>query len=353
MNELVKMLVLIIAGICLGAVGYRWHSRMSRPVDTRPVKHVAIVTKNVQLHREVTDATVAELARETRVRIVPHIYFSDAKNKMSEGVVINQAIEDKPDLILALGNALAQSAKGLIEKRARGIPLVFGAVTDPVGLGLVETLEKPGCNVSGAACMPVDNTLCIRFLKKACPSVKRILFPYYIESGEAVENVAKEIAAFAAEVGVEVILLPLDSEQNSVVFIQTMLPSIDVIMYLQYCVTNRISDNIAKLAKQYGVIFYSPNKKSVMRGEAPLGFGVDLEKSGADAAKIVCKILVDGVAADQIPVCFDKYNQRLFINREAAAEQGASIDEDLLLLLAQVEFISQNVEQGHASKNSI
>jgi len=36
------------------------------------------------------------------------------------------------------------------------IPIVFVAVTDPVGLGLVQSLSRPGGNISGLASFPKD-----------------------------------------------------------------------------------------------------------------------------------------------------------------------------------------------------
>lgn len=353
MNELVKMLVLIIAGICLGAVGYRWHSRMSRPVDTRPVKHVAILTKNLEVHREVLVGVLAALENEKRVRAIPRIYYSDVKNKITEASIVEQAIDDKPDLVLAIGDGLSQLAKGLISKRRPAVPLVFCAVTDPLASGLVETLERPGCNVTGVACFATDKTLCLRLLMKSFPLVKRVLLPYYVESSRAVEEAAHEIVACGKECGIEVALLPIDGRQHAIILIQERLQSCDAVMILQNCKIQDIADTIAKLARQYTVLFYAPSRALVLKGDAPIGFGVRMDKIGADAAEVACKILTDDVSPHEFPVKFEQYNQSFFVNREALLSQGVPIDQDLLLLLSQVEFVSQSKGVDDASKNSI
>ncbi len=353
MNELLKMLVLVIAGGCLGAVVYRWYSKTSEPVDTRPVKHVAILTKNLEVHREVLVGVLAVLENEKRVRVIPRIYCSDVKNKITETSITEQAIDDKPDLILAIGDGLSQLAKGIISKRRPALPLVFCAVTDPLVSGLIEALEKPGCNVTGVACFATDKTLCLRLLIKAFPLVKRVLLPYYVESNSAVEEAAHEIAACGKKCGIEVALLPIDGRQHAIILIQEWLRACDAVMILQNCKIQDIAENIAKLARQYGVLFYSPSRALVLKGDAPIGFGVRMDKIGLDAAKIACKILVEGVSPHEVPVEFEQYNQSFFINREALLSQGVPIDQDLLLLLSQAEFVSPNEGVEDASKNSI
>src|ERR1700730_16578530 len=52
----------------------------------------------------------------------------------------------KPDvLVTGFGTVAARAAKGATD----GIPIVFMAVGDPVGAGIVESLARPGRNVTG------------------------------------------------------------------------------------------------------------------------------------------------------------------------------------------------------------
>ena len=56
-----------------------------------------------------------------------------------------ELVDLKPDVILV------GATPGLVALRqeTRSIPLVFAAVTDPIGLGLVESLARPGGNATG------------------------------------------------------------------------------------------------------------------------------------------------------------------------------------------------------------
>jgi putative ABC transport system substrate-binding protein len=50
-----------------------------------------------------------------------------------------------PDVLLAGGNAAVEA----VRRQAKAIPIVFTMVSDPVGMGYVESLAHPGANVSG------------------------------------------------------------------------------------------------------------------------------------------------------------------------------------------------------------
>ena len=63
------------------------------------------------------------------------------------GIYAAQLVSLKPDVILANAGAAARA----VRREDPDIPIVFAAVTDPVGLGLVESLARPGGNVTGFA----------------------------------------------------------------------------------------------------------------------------------------------------------------------------------------------------------
>jgi putative tryptophan/tyrosine transport system substrate-binding protein len=51
------------------------------------------------------------------------------------------------DVIMALTSA----SVALLQQAGRTVPIVFAAVTDPVGQGLVASLARPGGNTTGFA----------------------------------------------------------------------------------------------------------------------------------------------------------------------------------------------------------
>lgn len=76
-----------------------------------------------------------------------------------------------PDVMLANANTAAQALLEL----TRTVPVVFTTVTDPVGSGFIESLARPGGNVTGFANQPVEGEKFLDLLKQIAPGVKRVV----------------------------------------------------------------------------------------------------------------------------------------------------------------------------------
>lgn len=111
--------------------------------------------------------------------------------------IAGKLVGDKVDLIIAIATPAAQS----MAAATTDIPIIFSAVTDPVGAKLVSDLEKPSANVTGTSdAIPVDQvfTLC----KELTPHVKKIGFLYTASEVNS-QSVVEEAKTLAAEYGFE------------------------------------------------------------------------------------------------------------------------------------------------------
>jgi putative ABC transport system substrate-binding protein len=70
--------------------------------------------------------------------------FSEGRNERFPGLAAD-LVQAKPDVIIAAGTAAAVAAKAATTT----IPIVFYAVADPVGSGLVASLARPAGNATG------------------------------------------------------------------------------------------------------------------------------------------------------------------------------------------------------------
>lgn len=68
-----------------------------------------------------------------------------ASNVEREQLLAKELVALQPDVILAHGTPITAALK----RETRTIPIVFGAVADPVGEGFVESLNCPGGNITG------------------------------------------------------------------------------------------------------------------------------------------------------------------------------------------------------------
>jgi putative ABC transport system substrate-binding protein len=81
-----------------------------------------------------------------------------------------ELVKLKVDIIVAATTTGAQAAQ-----RATGtIPIVMGFVSDPVALGLVANLARPGGNITGVAVQPEMAGKRLQLLREVAPTVARI-----------------------------------------------------------------------------------------------------------------------------------------------------------------------------------
>ena len=94
-----------------------------------------------------------------------------AENPDRFRTLARELVESKVDAIIAV------SALGAIElkKLTSTVPIVFVVVADPVGLGLVESLARPGGNTTGLSLMTIDlSGKRLALLKEALPTLSRV-----------------------------------------------------------------------------------------------------------------------------------------------------------------------------------
>jgi putative ABC transport system substrate-binding protein len=82
-----------------------------------------------------------------------------------------ELIATEPQIVLAAGTLGVAAVQGA----SRSVPVVFAAVTDPVGAGFVDSLARPGGNVTGF--MIYEYSLSgkwLELLKQIVPDIKRV-----------------------------------------------------------------------------------------------------------------------------------------------------------------------------------
>jgi putative ABC transport system substrate-binding protein len=101
-----------------------------------------------------------------------------------------------------------------IKRATSSIPVVFAMVTDPVGDGLVETLSRPGHNVTGFAAFESEiGGKWIELLREAVPGVERaaLLFNPRTVPGGGTRLMRPHFDAAARALGIEPIPMSVES----------------------------------------------------------------------------------------------------------------------------------------------
>lgn len=82
------------------------------------------------------------------------------KNPETDGpqnTAFARSLASSCDLVYGIATPSANALKTSVDDIGNGIPVLFSAVTDPVGAKLVSSVEKPGANVTGASDLVPDD----------------------------------------------------------------------------------------------------------------------------------------------------------------------------------------------------
>jgi putative ABC transport system substrate-binding protein len=121
----------------------------------------------------------------------------------------------KVDLIVVSGTPPALTAK----KATTTIPIVMTNTSDPVGLGLVASLARPGGNVTGFSSLsPEVNTKRLELLKDAVPRLSRVGLLRELGSGAELQLKELRAAAPALKLKLEEIETQFDAKGLEIAF---------------------------------------------------------------------------------------------------------------------------------------
>ena len=99
----------------------------------------------------------------------------------------------QPDLIMARGGPGATAAK----RATTTIPIVFYGATDPVGIGLVQSLARPGGNITGVS-DDIDPDILgkqLQLLKDVAPTASKVAFLFRVPPSAVVPLISRHEAA--------------------------------------------------------------------------------------------------------------------------------------------------------------
>jgi putative tryptophan/tyrosine transport system substrate-binding protein len=255
------------------------------------------------------------------------IEYRFAENKGPERLpeLAADLVRLKVDLIVVPG------APALAAKNATtAIPIVMIFTPDPVGLGLVASLARPGGNVTGLASLaPELNTKRLEILKDAVPKLARVglLWRPVVNVGQDLQLKELRLAALALKLKLEEIETQLDAKGLENAFQTAKQKQVNAIMTTALRSFFAERKRIVELAGKYRLPAIYPGKEYVNEGGL-MSYDQDRTEQYRRAAVYVDKIL-KGAKPAELPVQ-QSTKFELVINLKAAKEIGLTIPPRVL-----------------------
>ncbi|MBU5691915.1 ABC transporter substrate-binding protein [Vibrio cholerae] len=235
--------------------------------------------------------------------------------------IARQFVGENPDVLVGIATPTAQA----LVSATKTIPIVFTAVTDPVGAKLVKQLEQPGKNVTGLSDLsPVEQH--VELIKEILPNVKSIGVVYNPGEANAV-SLMELLKLSAAKHGIKLVEATALKSADVQSATQAIAEKSDVIYAL---IDNTVASAIEGMivaANQAKTPVFGAATSYVERGAiASLGF--DYYQIGVQTADYVAAIL-EGKEPGSLDVQVAKGSD-LVIKKTAAEQLGITIPEAVL-----------------------
>lgn len=248
------------------------------------------------------------------------IYQNAQGNPANAVQITRQFVGQAPDVIVGISTASAQQLAATI----KNIPIVFGAVTDPVAAGLLKNPAHPEGNVTGVSSLaPIGKQLGL--LLKIMPAVKSVGVLY--NPGEAnsvvlVDLLKKEAAAR----DLKVVEAPVTTSAENVTAARTLVGRADAIYVPNDNTVVQGLDGILKVADDSRIPVLAGDTASVGRG-ALASVGFSYYDIGREVGQRVYKLLHGAKIAD-LPV-EQVHKVDVYLNRNTAERIGVRFPQDV------------------------
>ncbi len=243
--------------------------------------------------------------------------YTTKEGQRHEARILSDINRRRPALIVTLGSA----ATTLIRDQVQDIPVVFCMVLNPVASGFVRSMQSSGNNLTGAS-LDIPARLQFETLKAVLPYVKKIGVLYNPrETGEVVEAAAPA----AAEVGMELMAIPVSSAEK----IQETLESLDKKVDALWSVadstvfsSDRSIEFLLRQTLRYRLPFMGLSPAFAKAG-ALLALSVDYRDVGLQCGEQAAQVLA-GRAPAALPITTPR-RVTLYLNLNVARAIGVEI----------------------------
>ena len=248
------------------------------------------------------------------------------ENANADADVMNQIIAsfiaDDVDLMVGVATPVAMAMQAATEDL--DIPVVFAAVSDPVAVGLVDSLEAPGSNITGTSDYLNTNAI-MDLIFAANPDASKIGLLYDLGQDSSTGAI-EDAKNYLTEKGVEIVEQTGTTAEEVKMAAQALADDgVDAVFTPTDNTIQECELSIYEIFADAGIPHYAGADSFALNG-AFLGYGVDYEMLGRATGGMVHDILVGNAEpSNMLVMTFD--NGIATINTETAEALGFNLDD--------------------------
>ncbi len=258
------------------------------------------------------------------------IHRSRERPSDSIAQLASDLVRQKVDVIVTGGPPAPQAARDA----TRGIPIVFGVVGDPVAEGLVESLRRPGGNVTGLSAMGPDLLgKQLQLFRETLPGLSRIALLWNVDQRGHGGAVAPARAA-AKTLGLRLVPIGVRGPADFPgAFRRMQAEGVGGLVVMRGGMLLRHRARLAELARK-AVLPSMFGHRVEARAGGLIAYGADLMANYYRAARFVDRIFKGAKPAD-LPV-EQPTKFHLVVNLRTAKALGVTIPRTILLRATEV-----------------
>lgn len=235
--------------------------------------------------------------------------------------IAEKFVNDKKDIVLAISTPCAQT----MANATKDIPILVAAVTDFEGLGIINSEEKPGKNVTGVSDLaPTDKI--ISLIKKLKPDSKKVGILYSVTDSSP-QYQAKIAQQEIKKLGMKYKSASVSQINEVEQVAENLAKDVDAL----YAPVDKITFSTMPKISQ----IFLKNKKFVVCAEddmlskgAIATYGIDYYELGKTVASQASKILKGEEKIENIPIEHIR-NAKLNLNYDIAEKLGIDVTNNL------------------------
>ena len=233
--------------------------------------------------------------------------------------IANNLVSANVDLIFANSTPSAQAAA----TATSDIPIIFTSVTDAVGAQLIDSMDKPGKNITGTIDLhPETISKTVAFLKEL--GAKKVGMVYNAGEQNSVAQVS-EVKKVMDEQGLTVVEASASTSADVKQATESLIGKVDA-FYI-------ITDNTVVSALESVIDVANTNKLPLIVGELDsvargglAAYGFEYFDIGYEAGQMAVKILKGEATPADTPAQYPQ-NLKLLINKKVADDLGIEIKD--------------------------